>query len=232
MRRALRTPTLALVLAAAGPAVCATPPNPARTAMTAPAPPIAPLSTPGVSVQDVTLPHGVAPWRAEPTRLSADDQLEILGLTSRFNWAVDTRHFDALPEMFVDGAAVFDHQWGYRTTGAAAEQLVRANEPNEKAVRHQNANHVLTANADGTVTMVSYLIAVRVDGAPEQAHAPYVIAHGVNTHVVRRDGGRWRIAAMTLDQTAVNSAALPDPAARGHDAATASVRARLDGRAP
>jgi hypothetical protein len=57
-----------------------------------------------------------------------------------------------------------------------------------------------------------------------------VIAHGFNTHVVRRREGRWKIAHMTLDQTTVNSALLGDHDLWLHDAATAEQRAVLDGR--
>jgi hypothetical protein len=180
-----------------------------------------------VSTADLHLRDGYpAPY--SPT-LTADDRAEIIELTARFNLAVDSRNFDQLGPLFLEDG-ILDHQWGYRESAAEAESLVRENEPNEKQVRHQNTNHVLVLDDDGSVTMTSYLLALLVAGGPDGVPTPLVIAHGFNTHVVRRREGRWKIAHMTLDQTTVNSALLGDHDLWLHDAATAEQRAVLDGR--
>ncbi len=45
-------------------------------------------------------------------KLSVEDRLEITDLATRFNWAIDTRQYDALAELFTkDG--ILDHDWGY-----------------------------------------------------------------------------------------------------------------------
>jgi hypothetical protein len=180
-----------------------------------------------VSTADVHLRDGYP--AAYSAALTADDRAEIIELTARFNLAVDSRHFDRLGPLFLDDG-ILDHQWGYREGASRAEALVRENEPNEKQVRHQNTNHVLVLDTDGTVTMTSYLLALLVAGGPDGVATPLVIAHGLNTHVVRQHEGRWRIQHMVLDQTTVNSAVLGDHHLWLHDAATADQRAVLDGR--
>jgi hypothetical protein len=180
-----------------------------------------------ISTEDLHLSEGhPGPYSS---KLSAEDRAEIIELTARFNLAVDSRHFEQLGPLFLDDG-ILDHQWGYREGASAAEGLVRDNEANEKQVRHQNTNHVLVLNDDGTVTMTSYLLALLVAGAPPGVPAPLVIAHGFNTHVLRRHEGRWRIQHMTLEQTTVNDALLTDRTMWLHDAATAGQRAALDGR--
>ncbi len=179
-------------------------------------------------VQDLQAPRDLFFDEENAPALSPEDRLRIMELDARFNLAVDTRNFDLLEGMFTEDG-ILDHQWGYRQGSRQIAELIRSHEPAEKNVRHQNTNHVLKRHADGRVTMYSYLMAVRV-GENEPVGAPYLVAHGLNIHHLRKLGGQWKIEKLVLEQTWVNPNDLADAQMREQVAATAQARAAAGGR--
>ncbi len=78
--------------------------------------------------------------------------------------------------------------------------------------------------------MLGFLVATWVGANPTDGpSAPYIIAHGVQTFTVRQENGAWKIARLTLDQTVVNAANLPDKAIRDQISSTAEERAKRNG---
>jgi hypothetical protein len=187
------------------------------------------VTTSNINNEDVLLTTDQTPSGRTAKGLSASDRLELLELSSRFNFAVDTRSFERLRDVLAPDA-VLDHQWGYRKGAGEIIALIRSKEAQEKGVRHQNLNPVIWSIEGGRARVLSYLQAVTVDGPAEGFPAlPFVVAHGVQTvEAVKGADGRWRIANMVLEQTSVHTGVMPRGAAREHDAATAAVRARLD----
>ncbi|MBD1997670.1 nuclear transport factor 2 family protein [Leptolyngbya sp. FACHB-541] len=185
---------------------------------------------PTQSVQLNTFAKQYSPANTNANQLTVEDRLEIMDLPQRFNWAVDTRQYDALANLFTtDG--LLDHDWGYVQSGEAIVQLIRSHEADEDYVRHHTTNHSISVAEDGTVTMMGYLVATWVGADPASGtSSPHIIAHGVQVFTVEKENGTWKIARLTLDQTAVNSANLPDQAIRSQIASTAEERAKRDGR--
>lgn len=159
--------------------------------------------------------------------LTAADKLAIIELASRLNWCLDTRNYDQIGDLFTEDG-VFDWHEGY---GEGRQNIIEVFQKIDKmnhGVRHQSVNHVVTANTDGTVMMVCYLMVARtaiVEGIKKENMSrgtPYLSGHGIQTFQLRRTQNRWKIARSTLEQVAAVDA--PDAESRAQAAATAESR--------
>jgi hypothetical protein len=84
-------------------------------------------------------------------------------------------------------------------------------------VRRQHLNHVVTGNDDGTITVISYNLLIRV-ATPERAAAlkgqavitaepglPAIAMHSVMIDRLRHDPGRgWRFAERHVEETVLS----------------------------
>ena len=129
-------------------------------------------------------------------KLSAEDKWAILDVSLRFEWCFDSQHMDELSELLTEDM-VLDHFWGYREGKKEVMKLLRANVPTTRGIRHQSTNAVLVPNADGSVSVFSYLFAMIVANAPE---VPGIAGHALVTDVIRKDGDRWKISRRTFEQ--------------------------------
>jgi len=160
------------------------------------------------------------PVQRRNSRLSAEDQLEIMGLIYRFELAFDSERFDALANLLTDDM-VLDHFWGYRQGKQAVINLLKEHVPDTRGYRHQATNLVLFPNDDGSVTTLSFLLVVTVaDPSGELG-----MGHGVVTDVMRRVDGVWKIERRIFEQMAVHRSSIPDDAIRGYLGLTAQARA-------
>lgn len=150
-------------------------------------------------LQDVVLPQSFFSERISlpgKDSVSADDKFAILDVSLRFEWSFDSQHMDQLAELLTDDM-ILDHFWGYREGKSAVMELLRANVPTTRGLRHQSTNAVLVPNADGTVSVFSYLFAVTVANGKG---LPAIAGHALVTDVIRKDGDRWKIAKRTFEQ--------------------------------
>lgn len=183
-----------------------------------------------VVLHDLVLPAPV-PARGPGNAVPVGARLDLMELEARFNWAIDSRDYGALHDLFTEDA-VIDHQWGYREGRQAVVDLIEEHHPDEDESRHQHTNHAFVAREDGSVTVLSYLNNVRVDGGPGGEPVPFLQAHGLFVTENVEVGGVWKIRRLTLDQTSVSTAVVGDRASWGYMAATAPERAEIDGRTP
>ena len=128
--------------------------------------------------------------------LSADDKFAIIDVSLRFEWCFDAQQMDKLSELLTDDV-VLDHCWGFREGKKAVMQLLQANVPTTRGIRHQSTNAVLVPNADGSVSVFAYLFAVVVANAKE---LPSIAGHALVTDVLRKDGLCWKICRKTFEQ--------------------------------
>ena len=151
------------------------------------------------TLQDTILPSSFFDGRLSlpgHDTLSANDKFAILDVSLRFEWCFDSQHMDRLAELLTDDM-VLDHFWGYREGKEGVMELLRANVPTTRGIRHQSTNAVLVPNADGSVSVFSYLFAVLVANGKT---LPAIAGHALVTDVIRKDGDRWKIARRTFEQ--------------------------------
>lgn len=184
-----------------------------------------PDTTNTTSLDSLSLPEAFFrsydPDQRRNSTLSAEDQLEIMGLVYRFELANDSRRFDALANILTDDMVV-DHIWGYRQGKQAVLDLLKEHAPETPGYRHQATNVVLFPNDDGSVTALSFLFVVATVSSPP---GQLSIGHAVVTDVARRVDGVWKIARRTFEQMALLGASVPDEATRAYLALTAQARA-------
>ena len=137
--------------------------------------------------------------------LSANDKFAILDVRLRFEWSFDSQHMDQLAELLTDDM-VLDHFWGYREGKPAVMELLRANVPTTRGLRHQSTNAVIVPNTDGSVNVYSYLFAVTVANGKG---LPAIAGHALVTDVIRKDGDTWRISRRTFEQMKTPEGYLP-----------------------
>ncbi|AXC13853.1 Aldehyde dehydrogenase [Acidisarcina polymorpha] len=137
--------------------------------------------------------------------LNADDKFAILDVSFRFEWCFDSQHMDELAAILTDDV-ILDHFWGYREGKPAVMELLRANVPATRGIRHQSTNAVIVPDGDGSVSVISYLFAVLVANGNG---LPAIAGHALVTDVIRKDGDRWKIARRTFEQMRTPEGYLP-----------------------
>lgn len=162
-------------------------------------------------MNEVVAPNALFKTRyfsTEGLKLSAEDRLDILDLVYMFEWAFDSRRFDALSEILTDNV-VIDHIFGYREGKEAALEMLRA-QVTSNGLRHQATNPIVFVNERGEVSVLSYLFVMKVvNESSENYSLPAPLAHALVTDVMRKDNGRWKLARRTFEQMRVPEAFMP-----------------------
>lgn len=160
----------------------------------------------------------------EKLNLSAEDRLDVLDLVYMFEWAFDSRRFDALSEILTDDV-VIDHIFGYREGKEAALEILRS-QVTSNGLRHQATNPIIFMNEQGEVSVLSYLFVIKVvNESAENYPLPANLAHAVVTDVMRQENGRWKLARRTFEQMRVPENFMSAPQQRLHLEPAASQRA-------
>jgi hypothetical protein len=148
--------------------------------------------------------------------VSAQDRSDVIDLVNRLNMAFDIWDLDTMLSLHTDDFTVH-HPKG---TAQGHDQMVafyKAYYPLTVGVRRQHVNHVVTGNADGTITMHSYNLLIRI-ATPERAPAikgqavieaeaglPAIAMHSVMIDRFRRDPGHgWRFAERHVEETVLS----------------------------
>jgi hypothetical protein len=158
-------------------------------------------------------------------KLSAEDRLEMIELTSRFEWCFDTRHLDELEASLTDDV-VIDHLFGLATNRTESMKMLREVVP-FRNIRHQATNAVPFIDEKGRPAVLSFLMVVQVhdDDGKVKDLLPRVLAHALITDVMRKENGKWRIAGRTFEQMCTSRDYLPSDEAWLELQQTASERA-------
>jgi ketosteroid isomerase-like protein len=134
---------------------------------------------------------------ARSTELLADRQ-EIIDLTIAYCWAIDTRNWDALDDVFLpDATALLAVPAPLEGVAAIRERISRALTPLDDS-QHIVANHQVVIDGDGA-TCRCYLQAqhVRRAAAESGGGTNFIIAGRYEDRMVRTPNG-WRIAFREL----------------------------------
>jgi hypothetical protein len=154
--------------------------------------------------------------------VSAPDRAEVIDVLNRFNMAFDVWDLETMFALKTEDFSVHHP----RGVASGLEQLTafyKAYYPLTVGVRRQHLNHVVTGNTDGTITINSYNLLIRVateklldgqrneqvdhrqrviDGEPG---LPAIIMHSIMIDKFRRDPGHgWRLAERWVEETVVN----------------------------
>ena len=177
-----------------------------------------------VVVPDAFFANHLSGANAPQFKLSAEDRLDILDCTNRFEWAFDARRMDELSALLTDDV-IIDHVFGYREGKRAVMEMMRGM-VTSTGLRHQATNASIFVDDDGQICVLSYLFVISVEAAtPQAAPPPSILGHALVTDVVRREGNAWKIARRTFEQMSVPESYLPDASARRALEVTASQRA-------
>ena len=143
--------------------------------------------------------------------LSAEDTLAVIGLTNRFNFAIDDWRLSEIVDAFTDDG-VMDHPAGRGEGREGVREFFESYRPETRGVRHQSLNHVVVATGEETARMESTLLVLRVaepDGAPllnggprvrPDPNFPSVLAVAAVADELRRVGGIWKFARRHVGQ--------------------------------
>ena len=122
------------------------------------------------------------------------DEREIIGLTARYNWALDIAHdAEAVADTFTpDGR----FQAGSGAGGRGRDELIeyfrgsaeRLREAAGSPIRHWLNSHLVDVDGD-EATHSCYILFIAVGGP-----APRLHRSGVYQDRLRRTGGRWRFS--------------------------------------
>jgi ketosteroid isomerase-like protein len=149
--------------------------------------------------------------------ISAADRLQVVDLVNRLNLAFDNWDLEAMINAFTEDATV-DHPRGLIKGRDAIRRFNEAYYPLTVGVRRHCLNHVVDVNDDGTLTVTSYVMLVRV--APSsQADAvrnsnltedssglPAIFMHSIVHDRFRYEAEHgWRIESRRVEQTVVNA---------------------------
>ncbi len=132
---------------------------------------------------------------ANPNTLSAEDQLEITKLLSKYDLAIDNGDLEGTVGSFTsDGQlnAPFGSGEGVEGLTQFHQQLFASGF--DEGARHLTGNVVLDGDSnDGTATGVSYLVIFEANDQPG------VIATATQTDTFRLENGEWKIASREIE---------------------------------
>ena len=166
--------------------------------------------------------------------IPAADWLKVIDVVNRLNMAFDYCDVEAILEAMTEDCSV-EHPHGLVRGRDELRAFLDAYRPLTDGVRRSHLNHVVDANDDGTLTVTSQIILLRVAAAGE-GHAmgwrdiaarndglPAVFVHSLVTDRLRNDPEfGWRICARIVDDVTTNNALSPrarsDSAHARHDA--------------
>ena len=166
--------------------------------------------------------------------IPAADWLKVIDVVNRLNMAFDYWDVEAILEVNTEDCTV-EHPHGLVRGRDELRAFLDAYRPLTDGVRRSNLNQVVDANDDGTLTVTSQIILLRVAAAGEGRAMgwhdvaargdglPAVFVHSLVTDRLRNDTKfGWRICARIVDEVTANTglspASNPDTAEGRHDA--------------
>jgi ketosteroid isomerase-like protein len=166
--------------------------------------------------------------------IPAADWLKVIDVVNRLNMALDHWDVEAILEVYTEDCTV-EHPHGLVRGRDEVRAFLDAYRPLTDGVRRSNINQVVDANDDGTLTVTSQIILLRVAAAGEGRAMgwldvaargdglPAVFVHSLVTDRLRNDPEfGWRICARIVEDTTANNALSPrarsDSAHARHDA--------------
>ena len=148
--------------------------------------------------------------------VSAQDRGEVIDLVNRLNMAFDVWDLQTMLRLLTDDFTVY-HPRGMASGHQQLVAFYEAYYPLTVGMRRQHLNHVVTGNDDGTITVLSYNLLIRV-ATPARAAAmkgrslieaepglPAIAMHSVMIDRFRRDPGYgWRFAERRVEETVLS----------------------------
>ena len=155
--------------------------------------------------------------------IPAADWLKVIDVVNRLNMAFDYWDVEAILEAFTEDY-IGEHPHGLIRGREELRAFLDAYRPLTDGVRRSHTNQVVDANDDGTLTVTSQIILLRV-AAPSEGRAmgwrdvaargdglPAVFVHSLVTDRLRNDPEfGWRICARIVEDTTANTALSPLP---------------------
>jgi hypothetical protein len=138
--------------------------------------------------------------------LTTEDKLEIMELTSRYNFAIDRRLAEEWAEVFTEDGQLFSNG-ELRAAGTAdLQQYMRAAAKTPMKIRHWTANPIIEeGKAPGSATLRMYVMAWDITGG--DGMTPYVMGE-YNDDLVR-EKGKWKFKARRVTPCAGKIPARP-----------------------
>jgi SnoaL-like domain len=154
-------------------------------------------------------PHAAA------ARVTAQDRSDAIDLVNRLNFAFDHWQLDELLDSFTENA-IFEHPRGRGQGRVEIARFLDAYQPLTIGVRRLALNHIVTAGADGSVTVTYFNVLVRLT-TPADAHllaeAPLLESEAgfpaittfsrVVDRLRKNEQGEWKIEHKRVDETVV-----------------------------
>jgi hypothetical protein len=153
--------------------------------------------------------------------IPAADWLKVIDVVNRLNMAFDYWDVEAIVEAFTEDYTG-EHPHGLIRGRDELRAFLDAYRPLTDGVRRSNVNQVVDANDDGTLTVTSHIILLRVapagegramgwqDVAARGDGLPAVFVHSLVTDRLRNDPEfGWRICARIVEDTTANTALSP-----------------------
>src|SRR6202008_2057806 len=145
--------------------------------------------------------------------IPAADWLKVIDVVNRLNMALDYWDVEAILEVYTEHCPV-DHPHGLVRGRDELRAFLDAYRPLTDGVRRSHINHVVDANDDGTLTVTSQIILLRVAAAGEGRAMgwldvaargdglPAVFVHSLVTDRLRNDPEfGWGICARVVEDT-------------------------------
>ena len=153
--------------------------------------------------------------------IPAADWLKVIDVVNRLNMALDYWDVEAILEVMTEDCTI-EHPHGLVRGRDEHRAFLDAYRPLTDGVRRSHLNHVVDANDDGTLTVTSQIILLRVAAAGEGRAMgwrdiaargdglPAVFVHSLVTDRLRNDPEfGWRICALIVEDTTANTALSP-----------------------
>src|ERR1700683_2500862 len=133
------------------------------------------------------------------------DRAKVVDIVNRLNMAFDYFDIDAMTEVFTEDC-VLRHPHGIVEGHGQLRQFYEAYHPLTVGVRRHNTNHIVDANPDGTLTVTSHSLLIRIapsgqarpvgqrDIATSDRGLPGIFTHALTVDRFRNDREHgWRI---------------------------------------
>ena len=153
--------------------------------------------------------------------IPAADWLKVIDVVNRLNMAFDYWDVEAMVEAFTEDCTV-EHPHGLVRGRDEVRAFLDAYRPLTDGVRRSNVNPIVDANDDGTLTVTSHIILLRVapagegramgwqDVAARGDGLPAVFVHSLVTDRLRNDPEfGWRICVRIVDEVTANTTMNP-----------------------
>jgi hypothetical protein len=153
--------------------------------------------------------------------IPAADWLKVIDVVNRLNMAFDYWDVEAIVEVMTEDY-IGEHPHGLIRGREELRAFLDAYRPLTDGVRRSHTNQVVDANDDGTLTVTTHIILLRIapagegramgwrDVAARGDGLPAVFVHSLVTDRLRNDPEfGWRICARIVEDTTANTALSP-----------------------